>query len=207
MAPKKGTKRPNRQPSVYRSTSANLRRHALHKLGRSIEEIAIEEGVRPAAIARSIESVDTMRLLNTPEVMTAEMINSVIGRKLKYDQALEAALDAVIVGKKGTTTPNHNIRLRAVAEVRQMVKALQPRGGGINLNVNNSSSALSSSIASSDTRFIGFEERLREVRAQIDQHNQLPPPDSIAAPEADNEIEEDEVEDGTTNPQGESASE
>jgi len=199
-----------------KATSAagvHLMRHGLHKLGKTVEEIAAEQNVSERVIRRSIAIVDMYRLNNTPEVLNAGMIDSILGRKKKLDTALDNGLSATILGREGTRIPDHKTQLQAVDKVIKLVKEMQPKpASGRNLNVNvNQQTGVHQAVVSTETPFTGFEERLRSVRAKIDQRNQLPPPESVAAPLGEDELDldnEEEVESvGPEHPPGERVSE
>jgi len=197
----------------HAGVSVHLLRHARHKLGATVEELAKEEGVQERAILKSIALVDMHRLNNTPEVLNAEIIDTIIGRNKKMAKALDDALDATVVGREGAKVPDHKTKLAAVDRIVRLVKEVQPKrqGGGIKLNVQQQT-GVHQAVVSTETPFTGFEERLRTIRHKIDQRNQLPPPESVAAPLGENELDlEDEQEEvvsgGPAHTQGERVSE
>jgi hypothetical protein len=178
-----------------RYSDVHLRRYVLHKLGKTPEEIAQMEGVKRAAVEKSIVSVDAFREANTVDVMNGAMVDTVIGRKRQMDKALDEALEAKIVGKEGEMVPDHKTRLSAITEVRELVRSIQPKAQGnktVIAPVMNQQTAVQT--PTSETKALDFESRIRIAREKIEAHNRLPPPPSIAAPEASEDyIEEVET--------------
>lgn len=194
----------NRRRDGTEEGSIHLLRHSLHKLGKTTEEIAKMHGVKEQSVRKSIGIVDAYRLANTLDVMNTSVIGVVIGRKKKIAAALDDALGATVIGKGGDAVPNHDVRLKAVGEYRQLVQSVQPKGGGSKSATTvlvNQQTGVHTAPPSSESQFTGFEERIRKIRVQVDQHNQLPPPPSVAAPMGEDEIDVGEEDEASVEPQ------
>lgn len=193
------------------AATMHLFRHARHKAGMRVEDIAAEDGVNPDTVLKSINKVDAIAMMNTQEYLKAALINTVLSAKEKVDAALGEALESQITGREGVQVPNHTVRLKAIAEYRQLAETAQPKnfpGRPVNVAVHNTQQTAVSTPLPGGQKYEGFEERLRTLRSKIDQHNQLPPPESIAAPVGDDELtlEEEDDDGGTPDPQGEPVS-
>lgn len=153
--------------------SVHFQRWEKNKGGKSIDEIAKEESVTPETVRRSLESVQLYRQRNTHENLNISLIE--VLREVKHDilGAIQRGLNANVVfeenGKK-RTEPDHNIQLKAVAEVRQLATVVQPKGGGPQVTVGVAVSGQPTRVAS--TGYIGMEDRLREIRQLRDRNTQ-----------------------------------
>ncbi len=177
--------------ATTKAQNVHIVRYALHKTGLTVEEIAQKHGVSVHTIEKSIKTVDNFRLTNTAEFLNFGMVDTVLGRKNKLDKALDEALDAKITFTDGSKRPDHETRMKAVAEVRQLTAALQPKASGSRTVIQTNLSAQASSVAAAKTEghFTGFEERMRSIRAKKNEHNLLGPPESVAPPLGEDEIE------------------
>lgn len=187
------------------STSRHLWRYALHQAGLGVEQIASDESVSKATIEKSIAMVEAFKMANTMDMLKPAMIDTLLGRKDKVDTALDEALSAKITGKGGVSVPDHDRRLKAVTEYRELAKVAQPKviaGRGASVVLHNTQQSAVVAPMTGGPRFEGFEERLRVVRQKVDQHNQLPPPESVAAPLGEDELsledEDADVDPGNT---------
>lgn len=174
-------------------------RYALHQAGLGVEQIASDEGVGKATIEKSIGMVEAFKMANTMDMLKPAMIDTLLGRKDKVDTALDEALSATLTGKGGKDVPDHDRRLKAVTEYRELAKVAQPKvvtGRGVNVAVHNTQQSAVVTPAPGGTRYEGFEERLRAAKKKVDERNALPPPASVAAPLGDDELELEEDPDG-----------
>lgn len=177
-------------------------RYAKNKiLGMSTEQLAREEGIDEKYIKKSIAMVEAFRAMVTIEDLEASQVEVVLFNKDLEKIALRDALQAKTTifsndGKKISEEPNHEIRLSAVKEIREITDSLigsKNKGGGgggnnVNVNVLNAPGGSGVGIAT-------FEDRLREVkrkRGLLEQNN----------PSMSSEDEESDVEDFTPDWEG-----
>jgi hypothetical protein len=156
----------SRQYRALTSSSIHFDRHALNKSGKSIEEIAVMEGVKPEAIRRSIETVEMYRHRNTADTMNQSLISVVQRLETKILGALERGLNAVTdVHSNGKVEkqPDHAIQIKAVAEVRQLAQVVQPKASPqVNVGVGVGINSQPTRVATGS--YVGMEDRLREIR-------------------------------------------
>jgi hypothetical protein len=193
------------------ATVTHLYRHTRFKAGLPVEDIAAEDGVSVKTILSSIKRVEAIAMMNTQEHLKTALIATVLGAKDDVDAALGEALRSTVTGREGVQVPNHTVRMKAISEFRQLAETAQPKnfpGRPVNVAVHNTQQTAVATQLPAGQKYEGFEERLRTLRSKIDQHNQLPPPESIAAPAGDDEIilDEEEPDGDPPNTQGEPVS-
>lgn len=115
-----------------------------------LDQIAKEEGVSVEAVTRSIARIDRKRArLTLREIHAAEMSVLLSGVR-EEREAINSALTAVkrvqVLDVRGrplidkgepiyTEVPDHETRMAAVQLRTAILNAIQPKGGGVNLNV------------------------------------------------------------------------
>lgn len=179
--------------TTLRHSDADLHRYMRHKLGSTTEEIAAQDGVSEITIQRSIRTVDAYRIANTSEYLNESMIAVVMKNHRNIDSAISGALGAKKTDKDGKKVDDHQTQLEGVDRAIKIMEVVQPKPQkGISVNVNQQA-AISHGSPPPESGFAGYEQRLKKIRAKIDQHNQLP---SVTAdtPDVDAEIIEDQEE-------------
>lgn len=158
---------PKKKAPVYSALSSAIHsgRFFRNKHGESIEEIAAAEGVSVKAVKRSIESVNLYRSRNTHEQVNTILSHVVLEVGNQVRQALNEALGATFVVKDGDKTvhePDHNTRMKAVGEVRQIAQVVQPKSGpSTNVTVG---VGVTQQTRVASGGYIGMEDRLRQIR-------------------------------------------
>jgi hypothetical protein len=160
----------------------------------STEQLAREEGIDEKHIKKSIAMVEAFRAQVTLDDLEASQVEVVLFNKDLEKIALRDALQAKVVtlspeGKKIHEEPNHEIRLSAVKEIREITDSLissKSKGGGgggnnVNVNVLNAPGGAGVGIAT-------FEDRLHEVKRKRGLLEQNNPPTSSDEDE-DSEVE------------------
>lgn len=149
------------------ANSKHFDRWARNKSGESIEEIAKKDKVAEKAVATSLRTVDAYRSRNTAETANHAISGVVINVMQKLEAALVEALSANHEtekdGKK-TNEPDHSIRLKAVSEVREMAKVIQPKTPATQIGV---SVGVGISDRKASGSYIGMEERMRDIRKEM----------------------------------------
>jgi hypothetical protein len=151
------------------SDRVHLERFILHKGGKTIEEIATVEKVRPETIRNSIRRVEIAQGYHTQDYLSQGLIAVVLEAAPAAQKAILSALDAHFVREKkndkGETIkvvePDHDTQLKAVSELRELAKAAQPKQAakiamGVNVNVPGAQAASGS--------YVGMEDRMRDIR-------------------------------------------
>jgi hypothetical protein len=171
---------PSSRASTSLGSPKHLSRFIRQKAGKTIEEIAAEDGVTPEVVKVSIRNVEFKQGYHTNEYLQQNLIGVV----LKLAPATQGALlEALTAGTNRTSTndrgeeitifePDHDTRLKAVAEVRQIAGVASPRaanqtnvkvGVGVGLGVNQASGS-----------YVGMEDRMRELRQRMKDQPLLP---------------------------------
>jgi hypothetical protein len=163
------------------------------RIGKTAAEIAAEDKVSEETVLKSIRLVDQYRASHTLEDLNIEMIDVVLDSKEETKIALKEALTAKSVVETkpdGTvvTEPDHGIRMRAVENWTAIAVAQQPKSPKVQVNTQVNTGQQSHFGAS---RPAGFEERLREIRKELDSTAALPQSTSVI-PAQVLEIEPDE---------------
>ena len=157
-----------------KKSSINLSRYIRHNLGTTPEDIAKQDGVGVAAVNKSIRAIDAYRATHTVEFLNQSMIEVVMANTDHLKKAMKGGLTATKKDDKGKKVPDHTVQMHAIDAATKIVTALQPKQGkGIHVNVNQQQ-AVAGGTPPPESGFVGYEERLRSIRAKIDQHNQLP---------------------------------
>ena len=150
---------------IERPTVADRRRWSMWKLDKSIEEIAARERVAARFIQASIDKVENFRFLPTSELLVADIhaasIEMLDDWKGTVRDATKARKYRTKANGREQIVVDHDTRLAAAREIREMTALTQPKGGpGVQVNVQNNNGA---------TRPGGgmdFESRVRMIRAK-----------------------------------------
>jgi hypothetical protein len=151
----------------------HLSRFIRQKSGKTIEEIAAEDGVTIEQVKVSIRAVEFKQGYHTNEYLQQNLIGVV----LKLAPATQSALlDALTAGTTRESTndrgekieifePDHDTRLKAVSEVRQIAAVASPKAGNqTNVKVG---VGLALGAGQASGSYIGMEERMREIRQKM----------------------------------------
>lgn len=177
-------------------SSINISRYIRHKLGKTPEEIAEEDKVRPSAVLNSIASVDAFRQTHTVEFLNEAMIDVVMQNKDKLQRTLSAGLTATKINEKGKKVADHTTQQKAFENAAKLVDTLQPKPTkGISVNVKQQT-AVAQGSPPPESGFTDFEARIRNIRAKVDRYNQLPSTTGTVIDD-DAEIQEDKEEEVT----------
>jgi hypothetical protein len=187
--------------------SQNDPRHLVRYLkaqapGVTAESIAKSEGVSVATVRASITQIETYRKQNTTEEMDLAIRNMVVSAVPQARDTIEGLLNATELvettdaktGKKKTLeVEDKTTRLEAARLVKDLIIGLQPKVPQVVTNIQNSNQQ--ANLSATETN----EERLRRLRKQAAEFNQLPAevagvPDHIDAGEDGEEDDGDEEE-------------
>ena len=168
--------------------------------GEKQEEIAKSEGVTVKAIEKSIALVRLHRGLNTQQNLNTAVVGMLMGNLGKADRTLRRMFSAknYIEHKleDGTTKlmpiDDTKVQMQALEIYGKYMEVMQPRGGGVSLNVQQNNS---NQVTTTNARSGGFEEVLHSIIGDVKAHNELPyqTADVIEGEESDeNEDDEDE---------------
>jgi hypothetical protein len=146
-------------------------RWTMHKKqGRSIEDIATEHGCSPAVVRQSITRVEALMESFTLEEATrlqVEKVRAVHKAETKMlQEALGSEVVVVVNGKKVVQGPDYDTRLRAFEAMTSRLNAVQPRGGGVSVDLSKRDSHLhvdGGGVPHSSGK--SFEDILRKVKA------------------------------------------
>jgi len=145
----------------------NHKRFFDHKSGMSVEDIAKRDEVSPETVKRSIQVVDSWRNSHTTEEVNQALAEILIGNKAKAGEQICRALDASMViqdGEKVVTVPDYVTQNKAMENFIRMAETLQPKGAKISVSASASAGA---AARTTETTYMGFEERLRQIRSQM----------------------------------------
>jgi predicted DNA-binding protein YlxM (UPF0122 family) len=144
-------------------------RYLRARTGISIEEIARHDGVSKRTVEQSIQRVEAFRQGNSIEVVNEALSNSILKNKADMDRSINSALNAKRLVKDpedGTyrSVPDHRVQLKAVDKLVEIAKTVQPKPG----NVTKVNVGVGVGVRTTETNYLGFEERLRLIRAAMD---------------------------------------
>jgi hypothetical protein len=147
----------------------HLDRFILHKGGKTIDEIAAEEEVRPETIRASIRRVEIAQGYYNQEFLNQSLISIVLSAAPAAQKAVLSALGAQTVrtskNSKGeeifVKEPDHETQLKGLAEFREIAKAAQPKPAhqtkiavGVGVGVNTQASG----------SYVAMEDRMRDIK-------------------------------------------
>jgi hypothetical protein len=152
------------KPSYYPSRTS-IERYHRNKQGESIEEVAKRDKVTQATVKTNIREVELWRSQRSVDLMNEDLSGIVINSARAVQSSLNDALTAeneftTAEGEK-ISVPDHGTRLRAVSEVREIAKVVQPKNES-HTNVNVGVGIAGGRIATAS--YVGMEDRLREIR-------------------------------------------
>lgn len=189
---------------VHRKRSTADPRHLMRFLkreaGMAPEAIAKSEGVSTAIVKQSINQIDAYRKRNTVTEMDLAIRDLVISTMPQAKETLMGLLTATELVEMGESktgrkrvveVEDKTTRLEAVRVVNSLIAGLQPKQAPVAVNVQQNNQQ--ANLGGSET----FEERLRRLRKQADEHKLLPPevagtPDYIDAGESADGDEDDD---------------
>jgi hypothetical protein len=159
-----------------------LKAKAYEATGSSIEKAALEisksEHVSIATVLESIKGIEAYEQQNTEGQLQLAVRDLIISAIPQAKETLNGLLTATeLVEKKNLKTglqehimvEDKTTRLEGMRLVVSMASALQPKGPGVAVQVNNNNQP-SVNMGSAETT----EERMRRLRAQAQAHNLLP---------------------------------
>jgi len=156
-------------PEISLANRKHLDRFILHKGGKTIDEIAAEEDVRPETIRASVRKVEIAQGYYNQEFLNQSLISLVLNATPAAQKALMAALSAQTVrtakNKAGEEIlikePDYDTQAKGLAEFREIAKAAQPKPShqtkiavGVGVGVN----------AQASGSYVGMEDRMREIK-------------------------------------------
>jgi glycine cleavage system H lipoate-binding protein len=159
------------------------------------EALAKSEKVSIQAVRDSVRMVETYRVQNTNVEMELAIRNLVISAVPKAKETLDGLLEAMelveisdpVTGKKKhIKRPDKTTRIEAMKIVTDLVSKVQPKGPLV--EVNNTNKVQIANLSAAETT----EERLRRLRKQAEEHNQLPPEVAAVPMTIDRDYEPDE---------------
>lgn len=173
LALQKVTERRNSRSSKPPSRSDRVRWH-LFKQNISPEDIASRENVKLTAVWDSIQRMEAYKNLHSDEevnmqinaivIEQAKTVGKVIGRAMQAKHTV--TVKSGKVGKerwRSTKVDDHATQLKGVEAFRALVEATRPKGGGVNIAVQNNNGN-GGGAATSRERGNTFEERVRRMR-------------------------------------------
>jgi hypothetical protein len=150
----------------------HFKRYFMHKHGMPIEDIASHSQVSKKTIETSIRAVEMYISMHQIDQVRLTQAKMVVNLSKKQEKALSEALEAMVEetdeNGKVQKTPDHTIRLKAVSEVREIAKNVEPppppsktiiEGHKTQVNIGASQT---SGIALAGTR--DFEQQLRDIQ-------------------------------------------
>ncbi len=187
---------------IVTKDNVHLQRYLRAKIGLTPEEIAKEHGVSVETVKGSIAKIDTYRALHTLEFANEAAVGIVVGSANIIQRAIlrgAVAKKRVIVGDKTEMVDDFAIQAKSVENFTALVTAIQPRGGKpVNVNVNANANSQSTAVSHSETRTMGFEERLRHISKKVEQESSSK--SEIGTTFDDEVIEAEEKEEGVLVP-------
>jgi len=177
-------------PNSPRTVDRHMARWLAHKTGVSLAVIAKKEGVDETTIHKSIQAIDRSRYLHTVDFANEAVIEAVVDNKIQLKQSVRAGLTATTEVIDNETherrsVPDIDRQLKAVAEVRQMVAAVQKKESkGININ---QQVGLAVRAGSATVGYMGVEDRIRKIREAMKQLPEAPP--TVVAPPEEGETD------------------
>jgi len=133
-----------------------------------IEEIAKRCNVSIIAVQKSIDKMEAYKAQTSNEIVDMRRNEMAINLADKAEAALGRALGAQTVvrreNKRGklvvvSRDPDHKTQIEAARVTKELMEAVIPKGGGVNIAV-----AATASAAAETARRSNFEDRLRTIR-------------------------------------------
>jgi hypothetical protein len=148
----------------------HLERFILNRGGKTIEEIALAEHISEEAVRKSIRAVEIAKGFHTQEYLQEMLVGVVLNCSPTVQKSLLEALTAGAMKDKvndagekySVFEPDHDTRLKAIAEFGKIAVAAQPKPGhSTNVKV-----GVGLAMGQASGSFVGMEERMREIRQQ-----------------------------------------
>lgn len=150
-------------PKATKPTPKDRRRYAMIRRGHSIEEVAGIEKV-------SVETINKSLLVMTmyQDAYSHESIefatNEVFLSKLDaISTTLDEAMKAQRPNQQGVMEADHDMRLKAIQTAKSLLDSIRPKGGGVNVNVQQNNN-VNPSNGPARGGFEGIVRRLEERR-------------------------------------------
>lgn len=160
-------------------SARKLTRYMRSKAGMSPELIAKQDSISLVQVRKDIREMEEFEAINS-EAQVQTMIRDMLRRALPQtsvtiDKLLTATTVVRIKNKKtgleeDVIVPDKTVQAEAVRMVTGMVSTLQPKTPMVGVQVTQNTQ-VNTTVGKSETP----EERIRRIRAQAAQHNQLPP--------------------------------
>lgn len=161
------------------SRSIHMERWIRVHNGESVAEVAARDKVSEKTIQESLRAIELYKGRNTVDHANQSMASAVLAVANETKEALKGGLTATYEvekerdGKKITIKePDHSTRLKAVTEVREIVRSIQPKAPS-NTNVNFGLAIGARGQPQEARGFVGMEDRLRELRTKMKAQPQL----------------------------------
>lgn len=192
-----------RASSILSKDNIHLQRYLRAKIGISPEQIAKEHGVQLDTVKESIAKVDVYRQLHTLDFANEAAVGVVVGAAGEIGRAIlrgATATKRIVVGNGTEVVDDHATQQKAVENFTGLVTAIQPKGGkGVSVSVSANSTAQSAASSHSETRTMGYEERLRKVSQQVEAESTRK--SEVGTTFDDEEVEDDEEDEGEVVPE------
>jgi len=179
-------------------------RYVRVKSGLAVEDIAKRDGVSVETVQESIRWVEQYRARNTVDHANEATVAAILENKQNISSALTNGLTATYEtqdkdGKK-VSVPDVSLQLQALDRVSDLLGTVQPKParGGINVGVGVGVGMGIRTKPGSSIQYMGFEDRLREVRRKRAEAAALPSPPVDVSASARNiiDLDDDEAEEG-----------
>src|SRR5579859_2899411 len=182
--------------SIVQQQAKHYMRYLRRNEGESVEEIARTEGVSAKAIEKSIKQVQLHRNLNTQGNLNANVVSMLMGNLGRVDKGFKKLFNAKSYIERRLADGSSELvpvddmatQLEALRVYGKFVESMQPKGGGVAVNVSQSNQT----AQVTNIRHGGFVERMSEIRKRVQEHNLLPPV-TVDAREEDPEDEEEDA--------------
>ena len=160
----------NGRSATVKPNATDRSRWFLFRKHIAIEEIAKRHNISVVAVQKSIDRMESYNAQTSNELVDMRMNEIVLNQADRMDKALAAALTSEIVLRRPNAKnpnksvivsrdPDHKTRLEAHRELRQLAERTIPKGGGVNIAVQQNTG-----IVADSARRLTFEERLRQIR-------------------------------------------
>jgi hypothetical protein len=151
-------------------------------------------------VERSIKQIRLRRNMNTQETLNTEVVGMLMGNLYLADKSFKKLFNAKkyierrLADGSAELVPvdDAETKLEALKVFGEYVKAMQPKGTGLSVNVNQTNQTANVT----NIRTGGFEDRLAAIRKKVAEHNLLPPVTVDAREEDPDEEDDDDIEDG-----------
>jgi hypothetical protein len=167
----------NGRSATVKPNAADRARWFLFRKHIVIEEIAKRHGVTVQKVQTSIDRMESYNAQNSNELVDMRMNELVLNQADQMEKALAGALNAeVIIRRPNAKNPNKSVivsrdpdyktRLEALGKATDLAASLRPKGGGVNIAVQQNTGVVADSA-----RRLTFEERLRQIRQEHGMRN------------------------------------